>query len=541
MNQLFSLKILDRFSWLFRLCGVEYRTVRLIVGFKLTMDKRRVPTIIGNQAQKKEPIITPFVTSLLLYAFLGLLLIPFLYYAEKFYFSLAIAFTIVMFILMTSMISDFSSVLLDVRDKVVLDTKPIDQRTISVAKFVHVVIYMTQLAGALLLIPFVVASLFHGLLFSVILFVTLILISLFCIVVTALFYMVILKFFDGEKLRNLINYVQIFLSIALVFIYQFIGRSIGLIGVSLEFPVKWWQLLLPPFWFSAVFDVLLNKNTNQFLIIAASLAVIVPIVSLLIYFKAMPAFEQNLAKLLNASTAKKEKKQWFTRKIAKWISRDQQERAVFDFARVMLSQEREFKLKVYPALGISIALPLFMITMMFIDGYGVNPEIDYLYGYFSLLAIPTIVYMLKYSAKANGAYLYQVLPVRDQSVFYRGTLKAFMMQLFVPVLVILMLIYLFLIGPIAMLHFVIIFLIGCILTPICYRVLNNGRYPFNESFSFVESANTAIIFVMMFVIGGLAFVHYLISTLPYLIYLYLPLLLVVNHFVWKKIFLKISY
>src|SRR5699024_10317091 len=159
--------------------------------------------IIGNQAQKKEPIITPFVTSLLLYAFLGLLLIPFLYYAEEFYFSLAIAFTIVMFILMTSMISDFSSVLLDVRDKVVLDTKPLDQRTISVAKFVHVVIYMIQLAGALLLIPFVVASLFNGLLFSVILLVTLILISLFCIVVTALFYMVILKFFDGEKLRNL--------------------------------------------------------------------------------------------------------------------------------------------------------------------------------------------------------------------------------------------------------------------------------------------------------------------------------------------------
>lgn len=536
MNQSFSLKILDRFSWLFRLCGVEYRQLRLIVSFKLTMDNRRVPTIMTNNQQKKSAILTPFVKSLLLYAFLGLLLIPFLFFAEEFYFSLAIAFTIVMFILMTSMISDFSSVLLDVRDKVVLDTKPLDQRTISVAKFVHVVIYMTQLAGALLLIPFVVASLFHGLLFSIILFVILILISLFCIVVTALLYMVILKFFDGEKLRNLINYVQIFLSIALVFIYQFIGRSIGLIGVSLEFPVKWWQLLLPPFWFSAVFDVLLNQNTNQFLIIAASLAVTVPIVSLLIYFKAMPAFEQNLAKLLNASTTKKAKNQSFTRKIAKWISRDQQEQAVFDFARVMMSQEREFKLKVYPSLGVSIALPLFMITMMFIDGYGVSPKIDYLYGYFSLLTIPTTVYMLKYSAKSKGAYLYQVLPVRDESIFYRATLKAFMMQLFVPVLVILMFIYLFLIGPIVLLHFSIILLIGCILTPISYRMMNNGRYPFNESFSLVESANTTIIFGMMFVIGGLAFVHYLISTLSYLVYLYLPILLVVNYFVWKKIF-----
>ncbi|GAA4064072.1 hypothetical protein [Amphibacillus indicireducens] len=536
MHQSFTLKILDRFSWLFRLCGVEYRTVRLIVGFKLTMDKRRVPTIIGNQARKKDPIITPFLTSLLLYAFLGLLLIPFLLFSDDFYVTLAIVFSLIMFILTTSMIADFSSVLLDVRDKVILDTKPIDDRTIAFAKFVHIVIYMTQLAGALLLIPFIVSSLMHGVLFSLVLFVSLVLVCLLCIVVTALFYMLILKFFDGEKLRNLINYVQIFLSIGLVFVYQLVGRSFGLVGLTFDYTVEWWHLLLPPFWFSAAFEVLLNDGQGGLLILAASLALIVPIISLWIYFKSMPAFEQNLAKLMNASTAKKVKKQTLKRKISGWISRDQEEKAAIDFARVMLSQEREFKLKVYPTLGISIALPLFMIGMMLMDGFGVDSEIDYLYGYFSLLSIPTSVYMLKYSAKANGAYLYQVLPVRDQSVFYRATLKAFIIQLFIPVVVILMLIYLYFIGPIAMLHFLIIFLIGCILTPICYRMINNGRYPFNESFSFVESANTTIVFVMMFVIGGLAVLHYFISKQPYLLYVYLPVLLVVNHFSWKVIF-----
>ncbi|NMA90486.1 MAG: hypothetical protein GX972_04065, partial [Amphibacillus sp.] len=95
-----------------------------------------------------------------------------------------------------------------------------------------------------------------------------------------------------------------------------------------------------------------------------------------------------------------------------------------------------------------------------------------------------------------------------------------------------------LIGPSALLHFMIIFLIGCILTPISYRLINNGRYPFNESFSFVESANTVIVFVMMFLTAGFAILHYFISTVSYLLYMYLLMLLVINYFVWKVIFPK---
>src|SRR5699024_8626232 len=319
----------------------------------------------------------------------------------------------VIFILMTSMISDFSSVLLDVRDKVVLDTKPVSGRTISLAKFTHVVIYMTQLTGALFLIPFVVSSIFHGLIFSLLLLLSLALITTFCIVLTALFYIMILKFFDGEKLRNLINYIQIFLSIAVVFIYQIIGRSFSLIDLSFSIDWACWHLLLPPLWFSAPFEVILSNNNQPGIIILASLAVIVPIFSLCLYFKMMPAFEQNLSKLLNSSTKQKEKKRSWSRMIAKWICKNQQERAVFGFAQSMFSHEREFKLKIYPALGISIALPIIMVVMMSIDGFGVNHNTDYLYGYFSLLAIPNIIYMLKYSAKSKGAFIYRILPVQD--------------------------------------------------------------------------------------------------------------------------------
>src|SRR5690625_2453150 len=133
----------------------------------------------------------------------------------------------------------------------------------------------------------------------------------------------------------------------MVFIYQLIGRSFTLIDLSMSFSVEWWHLLLPPFWFSALFEVVLNGADQPLMLLSASLAIFVPLLSLWVYFKSMPAFEQNLAKLMNEPTTKKVKKTSLLNWIGKKITRDQQEHAVFGFARIMLSQEREFKLKVY--------------------------------------------------------------------------------------------------------------------------------------------------------------------------------------------------
>ena len=50
---------------------------------------------------------------------------------------------------MTSMISDFSSVLLDIRDSNILYPKPIDRKTVSAAKLIHIIIYLSLLTVAL--------------------------------------------------------------------------------------------------------------------------------------------------------------------------------------------------------------------------------------------------------------------------------------------------------------------------------------------------------------------------------------------------------
>lgn len=534
MNNTLTLKILDRFSGLFKVLGADYEKLRLVLGFKLMMDKRRVPTIMQDSRQKENTLLTPFVKSLLLYAFYGLFLIPFLIMGDAYLFQLSIVFTIVMFILMTSMIADFSSVLLDVRDKVILDTKPIDSKTLSVAKFTHIVIYMTQLTGALLLIPLIVSIVIQGVAFALILIISLIFVSILCIVLTAIFYILVLKFFDGEKLRNMINSIQIVLTVGIVVGYQLIARSFEMIDMTLAFEWQWWHLLLPPMWYSAIFELILLQNTSLAMILSALIAIFIPLLALWLYFKLMPTFERNLQKLMSATHTRKQKKSKLMNGLSKWLCRDQKEQAAFHFALTMLRKEREFKLKVYPVLGLSLVFPFIMIFTLGSQETEIDFHFSYLYAYFSVLMIPTVVYMLKYSSKAKGAWLYHVVPIEDAKTFYRATLKASLVQLFMPIILVQSLVFIYLAGPIMLLHGTIIFLIGCLFTAICYLLVNKGQYPFSEPFSFVESASTALMFVSMLIVVIFGLIHFLVNLVPIGLIIYAVVLMVCNYLVWRK-------
>ncbi|MDY0409655.1 hypothetical protein [Paracerasibacillus soli] len=111
MSDFRSLKILDRFQSLFHKLHIDYDMMRKIIKMKLTMDKRRVPTIFNQDMSKKKADTNQFLKSLLIYGLYGLILVPFMW-IDHYMMQMAIIFGMAMFILMTSMIADFSSVLL---------------------------------------------------------------------------------------------------------------------------------------------------------------------------------------------------------------------------------------------------------------------------------------------------------------------------------------------------------------------------------------------------------------------------------------------
>lgn len=210
-------------------------------------------------------------------------------------------------ILMTSMISDFSAVLLDIRDKNILQPKPISSRTINAAKIMHILIYIFLLTGSFVIIPLIVSIFKFGPLFALLFFMEIGMISCLTVIFTAFINLFVLRFFSGEFLKDVINYVQIFLAIGMAVSYQLVGRIFDIVNLDIDYSFAWWHLFLPPFWYAAPFELIFNNNYSLYIILFTILALIIPIIAVLLYVRLMPTFENYLSKLQSDSNRKKKK------------------------------------------------------------------------------------------------------------------------------------------------------------------------------------------------------------------------------------------
>ena len=538
MSEFKSLKFLALFKRVFMKLGIDYETMQKILNIKLTMDQRRVPTIFINSRKKNEG--NHFLKSLWIYALYGLILIPFILLGENYIFQMSIVFGMVMFILTTSMISDFSSVLLDVRDKNILHSKPVSERTISAAKIMHVVIYMTFVTGSFVAIPLIVSLFKHGLAFAFIFSVGLVFTMLFIVVLTALFYLAVLRFFDGERLKDIINYVQIILSVGAIVGYQVFIRSFGFVNFDMVYLFKWWHFILPPLWYGASFEVLLQHDFSNYMIGFALLAVSIPLISIYFYSRLMPSFERNLEKLL--SDTRKRKKKWngINEFWAKVTCRSTEERVFFRFAALMMKQEREFKLKVYPGLGIAFVFPFIMIfnELSHRTLADISTGKTFLFIYFCNFIIPSVVHMLKFSGNYKGSWLFKAAPIQQISSVYSGTLKAFLVKLYLPTFLVLSLAFTWIFTVRILPDLVAVLLGGIVQSLITYKLVNDETYPFSQSFEFAQNAGGAKMFLLSLITGVFVVAHLLAGIVSYGVYVYIAVLFVATIIGWRIVFPK---
>ncbi|MDR7238295.1 hypothetical protein [Neobacillus drentensis] len=535
MKNFQTLKFLDLFRKFFESFGINYPVMRKILTVKLTMDGRRTPTIFNQQGKKKKkPEENGFIKSLGMYAILSVMLIPIVIFGENYLYQMSIFFGIIMFLVMTSMISDFSNVLLDVRDKGILLTKPVEKKTLNAAKTVHICIYLFYLTGALTIAPVVIGTFRHGILFLLLSVIGLVLVNFFIVVLTAIIYYFILRFFDGEKLKDIINYVQIGLSVSIAVGYQVLGRAFSIVDMNITFSPSWWQFFIPPIWFGAPFELILQGHSNLYLVVFSLLALIIPIISIFIYSRMMPAFERNLQKLTNNSGGSKRiEKNW-----KKWmiliICRSKEERVFYRFANNMMRNEREFRLKVYPSLGLALVLPfIFLFNQIQMNSY--NDLIAskwYLVIYSCSLMIPNAITMLKYSGKYKGAWIYRTAPIQNLAPLYSAAIKVFIVNLFIPVYLILSVIFLGIFGLKIIDDLLVIFVTAILYTVICSNYLR-GTLPFSESFEDAQQSGGARIIpalLLMAVFGG---IHFASTFIPFGVTIYFILIMISTVFVWK--------
>jgi len=528
------LQLLDKVQFIFRKMGIDYSIMRQILHIKLTMDERKVPTIF-NQNKKDQK--NSYFKSLWIYALYGLILIPFMGFGDNYHFQMSIAYGIVIFIVMTTLISDFSSVLLDVRDRSILATKPINAKTINAAKVLHIFIYLTYLTIALTAIPLLVSLFTQGIVFFLLTVFALTFINIFIVVLTTILYIVILRFFDGEKLKDIINYVQIGLSLVLMIGYQVLIRSFEFVNLEMVVTFTWWSIFIIPMWFAAPYELILNGNNSYFTLVGTIFSVFIPLISIGLYIKLIPTFERNLQKLLSTSKSKKEKRSRLKDYFLSFICRTSEERAFYRFASLMMKQERDFKLKVYPSLGFSFVIPfIFMFNMMRSDNVDYSTSISYLNIYFSMLIIPSAVMMLGHSAKYKAAWIYKVFPIKDYTDLQKGSLKAFLIKLYIPLYIVLSIVFCFIYGPRIIPDLLIVLVASCLYTIICY-IGFESKIPFTKPFDEIGDGQSWKALILFIPLGILAFIHYLLTTsISYGTFIYFFVLVIVNFISWKFLF-----
>jgi len=474
--------------------------------------------------------------------FMSIFISVFVAMGKNYIYQMSIVAGMLMFFLMMFMVSDFSSVLLDTRDKNIIAPKPVTGKTLSVAKVIHILIYVSKITISLALLPMIVGTFFQGVGFLLIYLVEVILLNLFVVIITALFYLLIIRFSSGEKLKDIINYVQIFLVIFMSVGYQFLARMFDIVDFEAVLNIKWWHYLVPPVWFAAPYELILKGNFDINYIILSALALVVPIVSIVVYIKLTPTFEANLQKLNdNSSKSKKEEGKLFS-KIANLVCPNKEEKSFFKFYYKLLKNEREFKLKVYPSIGMALAFPF---IMMFSFAHGENFDSIrggrlYLFIYMCVAMLPTVISMLRFSGNYKGAWIYKTAPIKSPTAIFKGAIKASIIRLVLPIMILEDIIMIAVFGARIIPDLIVVFLITVIMSLLIFS-MSKKAIPFSLPFSAVQGqGDSAANLLMMVIVLVLAGVHVGISFIPFGVYGYMVIALIAMIILWKNVF-KISW
>lgn len=545
MSDFKSLKILDKFSSLFEKMGVDYKAMRSILEIKLTMDGRRVPAALGNYDNKNKDA-NLFKKSLISYGIMGLFIMFFIIIPIPIYAGMSISFGMLMFMMLTTMIADFSSVLLDIKSKNILLSRPIDEKTFNMSKIVHISIYMFTITIIMAGPSLIAGTIKHGILFFPIYFIELILIAGLIIFLTSLLYSLILKYFDGEKLKDIINYFQIILSIIMIVGYQLIGRMFNIIDIRIVADPKWWNFLIPPAWFAAPLEVLINSNYENWYVYLSLVALLVPIISLFIHTKiVMPNFENNLLKLNSSSekgSSSAERKQRFYKKISRIFCFNKTERIFFRFSQNLLSSERKLKLKIYPSLAFAAVFPFLTILNYVRRDTSITEMIAslsqgkaYLGIYLSILMLSTTVMFIELSENYKGAWIYKTLPIESPEFIYKGAFKGYIFKYCIGILSFVSLMFLILYKFSIILDVILMFINMMFIISIMFKI-GNKRLPFSEDADKIEKQSTGSFFLLLLIIGVTFGLHWLTRLNTFIFYAYIVVALIVTLIMWRRVF-----
>jgi hypothetical protein len=367
--------------------------------------------------------------------------------------------------LSATLISDFTSVLIDVRDTFIILPKPVSDRTFVVARLLHIFIHICKIVLPLCL-PGLVYMIIDQSVYGAFLFLLLVwFVTAFSILFINAVYLLILRFTTPQKFQAIISYVQIVFAILVYASYQIVPRMMSEMSLeNLDLTSKPWIIAYPLYWPARAWEVLYTLNGSITDWSTVILAIALPVVSLYIVIRHLaPSFNNKLAMMQSVSTALNEKQpaavtaekgNSYSQSLARILTRSSVERMGFLFTWKMMGRSRDFKLKVYPSIGYLMVYVVFMffnsrkMSLENLRDQGTAGKLIvisalYLTSFLLTMALAQMVYSDKYKA----SWIFYTSPVRKPGEVILGAAKAAIFRFYIPIVLFISAAGIILVGP----------------------------------------------------------------------------------------------
>src|ERR1700712_2420618 len=131
---------------LYQRLGINTSQLKSILTIKLIMDDRRPNTFQQFQQKKSgKPVTFATLGTMLISALMGLFFLVTFSIGKDYVNHLTFYFFIYIVLLSSTLISDFTSVLIDVRDNYIILPKPVNDKTVVIARLLHIFIHICKI------------------------------------------------------------------------------------------------------------------------------------------------------------------------------------------------------------------------------------------------------------------------------------------------------------------------------------------------------------------------------------------------------------
>ncbi|MEX0635387.1 MAG: hypothetical protein WD135_01360, partial [Ferruginibacter sp.] len=410
-----------------------------------------------------------------------------------------------------TLITDFSSVLLDTTDNQIILPRPVNSRTIFVARMIHILVYLLQFTIALSILPLIAVFVTYGIAAGLAAIVTSLLMVAISVFITYLLYILILKFSNEQKVKDIIGYFQILMTITFTIGFQILPRLIDFDQIDQSFSLSWYSYFLPPVWMALTVEAFKEFLFDPLHVGMIAAAITLPILTFWFMIKYLaPSFSRKLAAMQSSDGAAKKKttdkkeSRIFSERLSSLFCKKEIEKAGFEMVWKITGRDKGFKMQFYPGFAYIF---VFIFIFVFKSGKnlgGIMEDLPNSNGYLWLIYLPMLtvsgsITLVAFYEQFQAGWIYYSTPIKYPGQIISGAIKSLFLKFFVPIYTILFIAAYIVWGNKIINDFVFGFFANAMLFMLT-AIFGEQSMPFSRQFNIKMQAGKFVKFILQLVI-----------------------------------------